>query len=126
VEVRIVDGKAVTTLYPSNEDLIKEGKKMMPPPTLIYRRLHFPDGVPDPYRWTTGEENWERGGCGIQRMTVDTWLQVTREEAASGTGHVLPVGNLRRPKERGGCECEVCVGNAEILERIKGEAEVPS
>lgn len=40
-----------------------------------------------------------------------------------GTGHVGPtgVGNLPRPKERGGCDCEVCARNREVLERRAGE-----
>jgi hypothetical protein len=56
-------------------------------------------------------------------MTVDTWLEVIEREAARGMGHVGPtgVGNLPRPKERGGCDCEVCTRNREVLERRAGE-----
>ena len=120
IEVEIQDGKTVTKLYPSNEGLIKEGQRMDPPPELVYRRLNFPNGIPEEYRWVTAShpERFARGGMGTQRMTVDTWLEVIEREAASGTGHVgqTGVGNLPRPKERGGCDCEVCTKNREIME----------
>jgi hypothetical protein len=122
IEVEIQDGKTVTKLYPSNAGLIKEGQAMDPPPDLVYRRLNFPHGVPAEYRWAAGASNLarlERGGMGTQRMTVETWLDVIEREEASGTGHVGPtgVGNLPRPKERGGCDCEVCTHNREAMER---------
>ena len=121
VEVEIQDGKTVTKLYPSNAGLIKEGQAMDPPPDLVYRRLNFPHGVPEEYRWVAKShpERFERGGMGTQRMRVETWLDVIEREEASGTGHVGPtgVGNLPRPKERGGCDCEVCTHNREVMER---------
>lgn len=124
VEVEIRDSKAVTKLYPSNEELIKEGQAMEQAPELVYRRLNFPQGIPEEYAWVSGPnaERFERGGMGTQRMTVETWLDVIEREAASGTGHVGPTGagNLPRPEERGGCECEVCVRNREVLERRAG------
>jgi len=121
VEVEIQDGRTVTKLYPSNAGLIKEGQAMDPPPDLVYRRLSFPHGVPAEYRWAVGssEGRMERGGIGTQRMTVDTWLDAIEREEASGTGHVGPtgVGNLPRPRERGGCDCEVCTQNRHAMER---------
>jgi hypothetical protein len=75
VEITVEDGKTVTRLYPSNEQLIKDGQKMWPPPDLIYRRLNFVNGIPEEYRWTVragDEARMQRGGCGIQRMEVDT------------------------------------------------------
>jgi hypothetical protein len=80
VEVRIEDGNTVTKLYPSNEDLIEEGKEMLPPPDLIYRRINFPDGVPPEYYWASSDEQFRKyGGWGIQRMRVDTcWTRSTR------------------------------------------------
>ena len=121
VEVEIQDGKTVTKLYPSNAGLIKEGQAMDPPPELVYRRLNFPHGIPQEYRWVAAShpERFERGGCGVQRMTVDRWLELIELEEANGTGHVGPtgVGNLPRPRERGECECEVCSHNREVMER---------
>ncbi len=118
VEVEIEDGKTVTTLFPSNEKLIQAGKKMLPPPELIYRRMNFRDGVPPEYQWTgTDEERDARHG--IQRMTVDTWLDVTDREKLRSDGHIGPtgVGNLPRPRERGGCDCPVCTHNQLILDQ---------
>lgn len=119
VEVRAESGSTVTTLFPSNEKLIEEGKKMDPPPDLIYRRVEFVGPIPPEYHWTANHpEQFEAGGAGVQRMNVDTWLGVIEREKAGGTGHIGPtgVGNLPRPKERGGCECDVCAHNREILE----------
>lgn len=130
VEVTIEDGKTVTTLHPSNQNVIERGKKMWPRPDLVYRRLNFPHGVPPQYDWV-GLDAVQRqyGGCGIQRMTTETWLQVIEREAPEvlregfrssiAPEHIGPTGNgnLPRPKERGGCECAVCVANQVILDR---------
>jgi hypothetical protein len=126
-EIESEDGRTITTAYPSNEKLIEEGKGMLPPPELVYRRLNFPNGVPPEYYWATqNPEARELGGTGIQRMTVDTWLEVIEREAAEGTGHIGPtgVGTLPRPVEHGICECQVCTRNARLmdLEDQKGES----
>ena len=95
---------------------------MLPPPEMVFRRLHFVNGVPPEYHWTTRNPvARERGGMGTQRMTVGTWLDVIEQEKASGTGHIGPCGgNLPRPEERGGCECEVCTHNRAVLEAREG------
>ncbi len=111
IEVEVVNGNTVTNLYPPNEKLIEEGKAMLPPPDLVYRRFNFSSGVPIEYHWATkNPKARERGGMGIQRMTVEQWLSLIEREKAEGTGHVGPtgVGNLPRPAEHGVCECEVC------------------
>ncbi len=111
-------GKTVTTQYPSNEILIQDGQKKWPAPELVYRRMHFVNGVPHDYAWATSDERIRKaGGMGIQRMTVDTWLELIEKEKALGTGHILPCGgNLPRPEERGGCDCPTCSKNRAILE----------
>jgi len=118
VEVEVENGVTKTTLLPSNEELIEVGKTMDPPPEYVYRRFHFLNGVPEEYGWAGGTaEIRERGGAGVQRMLVDTWLDVIEREKERGDGHIGPCGgNLPRPKERGGCDCEVCTKNAAILE----------
>ena len=130
VEVRVVDGKTVTTLYPSNKKLIEEGKAMLPPPEYVYRRINFPDGIPAEYEWAgvMSDEHRERGGCGLQRMTVDTWLEVIEREKLRKDGHIGPtgVGNLPRPKEHGPCPCPKCVAEQELAddqERLAEETE---
>lgn len=119
IEVEVVNGKTVTKLYPSNEKLIEEGKAMLPAPELVYRRFHFPSRVPTEYHWATkNPQARERGGMGIQRMTVDQWLYVIEREKSEGTGHLGPAGvpNLPRPAEHGICECEVCTRLAALWE----------
>ena len=110
VEIEVsAAGKTVTTQYPSNEILIQDGEKKWPAPEMVYRRLHFVHGVPHEYAWATSDERIRAsGGMGIQRMTVETWLELIEKEKALGTGHLLPCGNLPRPEERGGCDCPTC------------------
>jgi hypothetical protein len=120
VEITIEDGITCTKLFPSNAGLIEEGKAMDPPPELVYRRLNFVNGVPPEYDWTGADPDVRiRGGCGIQRMDVNTWLEVIEQEKNSGAGHIGPCrGNLPRPKERGGCDCPVCTQNKTLLEKL--------
>lgn len=119
VEVRIRNGRTVTELTPGNDRLVEKALKMDPLPELVYRRLNFPEGVPQEYDWTGPEENVRRyGGGGLQRMTFETWIIASRREEQNGTGHIGPVGkgNLPRPKEHGECECGVCVRNADLVD----------
>jgi hypothetical protein len=123
VEVDIDEnGNTVTTLFPSNEDLIKDGHKMWPPPELIYRRFHFVKRVPPEYYWATSSpERRARGGAGIQRMSVNTWLETIELEKNAGTGHLGPCTKpLPRPKERGECECPVCT---QLYAQMEAEAQ---
>ena len=124
VEVAQEDGRTVTTLLPSNEELMKRGKEMDPPPEYVYRRFHFLGSIPEEYYWTTSNPALgESGGAGVQRMTPETWVEVIEREKQRGDGHIGPCGgNLPRPKERGECECPVCVENARILAQ---ESECP-
>jgi hypothetical protein len=110
VEVTVRGGQAVTTLYPANEQMRERAQKMDPPPDLVYRRLNFVDCVPLEYYCTTDDPVRRRnGGHGIQRMTVDTWLETIEHESQVGSGHVGPCSQpLPRPKSRGGCECPSC------------------
>jgi hypothetical protein len=123
IEVDIDEnGKTVTTLFPSNEDLIKDGHKMWPAPELIYRRFHFVKHVPPEYYWTTPlPERRARGGAGIQRMSVNTWLETIELEKNAGTGHIGPCTKpLPRPKERGECDCPVCT---ELYAQMEAESQ---
>ena len=105
----MIDGKTVTTLYPSNEELLEEKERMSVPPTLVYRRLNFVDGVPPEYLWTTNDPvTVEYGGLATQRIRLETWLELIEIEKASETGHLQGCEIMPRPEERGGCECESC------------------
>ena len=118
IEVEVSpSGKTVTTAYPSNEILIADGQKKWPPPEFVYRRFNFVDGVPEEYAWATDDETTRQlGGMGMQRMTVDTWLDLIGEEKELGTGHMLPTLTLPRPEEHGGCDCKVCTHSRKVLE----------
>lgn len=119
VEIWREKGVTYTAVYPSNEQLIEAGKRMDPPPELIYRRFNFVNGVPEEYGWVGADAQTRKyGGVGIQRMTVETWLSLTENEQP-GT-HVGPTlgGNLPRPNERGGCDCPVCTMNGPMLEEL--------
>jgi hypothetical protein len=114
VEVRIRDGRTVTELYPGNAQLLEKAGKMDPPPELVYRRLNFPEGVPEEYLWSLppdSEDLREYGGLAIQRMTFETWNDIRLAEESRVDGHIGPTGkgNLPRPKEHGPCKCRVCL-----------------
>lgn len=121
VEVTIQDGYTITELFPPNEVLKEEGRAMDPPPELVYRRIFFPGGVPPEYAWTRPDDNVRTygGGC-IQRMTVETWLEAIEREEAQGLGHISDTGipSIPRPNERGGCECEACQANQDMLDEL--------
>jgi hypothetical protein len=110
VEITMENGFVKTELFPSNEVLIQEGKAMWPAPEYVYRRLNFVDGIPKMYEWAgVKDENHRKwGGCGLQRMTINTWLNLIEEEAKRGDGHLNPVVNLGRPRDLGECSCESC------------------
>ena len=98
---------------------------MWPAPELVYRRFNFVNGIPEEYHWAADDpQKRQYGGAGIQRMTVDTWLETIEHEKNRADGHLGPtpkgIGNLPRPKERGGCDCEVCTKNQAILDRRAG------
>ena len=120
IEVYRENGVTQTELFPSNQVLIEEGKRMDPPPELVYRRINFPAGVPVEYDWTQPDEQTRKyGGC-VQRMTVDTWLQTIAREATQAGGHLGHTGqpNVPRPKERGGCDCKACTQNEYLLAEL--------
>ncbi len=124
VHIWVEDGETISEKYPSNEELRREGERMDPPPSLVYRRLDFANGIPDEYQWVTRDPYQRQyGGCGIQRLSVERWLEVIQQEDKMAGEHVGPTGegNRPRPKERGGCECPVCTINAAKFEKLEGK-----
>jgi hypothetical protein len=116
VEIEICEGRTVTTLYPPNEEMLKQLKEMDPKPQLVYRRLNFRGSVPPEYHWTThDEERRANGGHGIQRMLVETWLTTIAGET---DGHLGPCfAPMPRPLSRGGCDCPTCTKARDYWER---------
>ncbi len=126
VEITVRDGITSTSLTPSNEKLIERGQTMYPPPELVYRRLHFPHGIPAEYDWISPDPQFRKyGGGGIQRMSVDSWLDLIDEEKLAPAGHIGPCPNsLPRPKEHGGCDCPFCTRCRDRLEgRLPSEED---
>ena len=129
VEVTIQNGVTVTKQVPSNYHMIRKGQKMWPPPEYVYRRINFPNGVPDEYAWTCtlNPEVRENGGCGLQRMTVDDWLVMIEQEEKRTDGHIGRTirGNLPRPAEHGECDCPVCTRNRPLMAVYDQAATAP-
>lgn len=118
IEVRRMHGKTITKLFPSNEKLVKRGQEMLPPPQRVYRRINFPNGVPDEYLWlgVRDEHHRKNGGMCLQRMTINMWLDAIKKEALRGDGHIGPVFNL--PDEAGECECPCCSNSRRLLDEV--------
>jgi hypothetical protein len=74
IEIEVDHGQTTTTLYPPNKKLIEEGKAMLPPPDLVYRRLNFPASVPPEYHWVTqnpeARAGWHRHSKNDSRYLV--------------------------------------------------------
>ncbi|MGC2657254.1 MAG: hypothetical protein WA324_04700 [Bryobacteraceae bacterium] len=85
VEIRNVKNQVVADFTPSNDELAAEIEQKKVRPTLLYRRLNFPDGVPSKYQWTRPRSGMAtRGGMAAQRMTIETWEKLREIERESG------------------------------------------
>jgi hypothetical protein len=125
VDVERQNGKTVTKLDPSNEQLLEDRKIMKPPPEQVRRRFDFRNGIPDEYEWCLQtEEQRTMRQWAVQQITVDTWLEAIEREKASGTGHLSDTGeDLPDPKRRTWCYCKVCARTSETLWARKQELE---
>ena len=128
VDVTIENGRAVTRLEPSNEQLFEDRETMEPPPEEVRRRFTFHDGVPEEYGWCGGLYEHVKGSTkyGVQQMTIRTWLAAIEREKATGTGHLSDTGeDLPDPKRRTWCWCTVCARTKEIGWKRERENEGP-
>ncbi len=125
VDVVVENGRAVTKLEPSNEQLLEDRLKMKPAPEQVCRRFHFWDGIPDEYAWCCEtKEQRKNEKWGLQQMTVETWLQAMERERAAGTGHLSDTGeDLPPPTRRSWCWCFSCARAEEIADRKRKETE---
>jgi hypothetical protein len=124
-DITIEDGRAVTRLEPSNEQLLEDRETMKPPPEQVCRRFTFQDGIPEEYGWCAGLYE-DVGGpkYGVQQMTIETWLAALEREKAAGTGHLSDNGeDLPDAKRRGWCWCTVCARTTEIGWRRERESD---
>src|SRR5437763_546802 len=60
VDVVIENGRAVTRIEPSNEQLLEDRLKMNPAPQQVCRRFHFRGGIPEEYAWSCETEEQRR------------------------------------------------------------------
>jgi hypothetical protein len=101
IEIRRIENKVVTQFFPPNDEMEQMIEESDPKPTLVYRRLFFPDGVPEQYQWTRPRKGQAaNGGLGIQRMTLETWLSLRDKERASGLAESTGEVTLRDWRER--------------------------
>jgi hypothetical protein len=85
VEIRNVKNQVVADFTPTNDELAIEIEQKKVRPTLLYRRLNFPDGVPSNYQWTRPRAGMATlGGMAAQRMTIETWEKLREIERESG------------------------------------------
>jgi flagellar biosynthesis GTPase FlhF len=123
VDVVMEDGRVVTTLEPSNEQLIEDCGMMEPPPEQVCRRFHFHDGIPDEYSWACETEDQHIiTKSGLQQMSMETWLAAIEREQAASTGHLSDTGEDLPDPQRLGCWCVVCARNVETARRRATEA----
>ena len=124
IEVTSGNDETRTEKYPSNEELRAKLAQMTPPPDLIYRRIHFRNGVPLEYDWVQPDpQQRELGGICLQRLTVDDWKKLVLSEKKGEGDHLKPSLDPRpRPKARGECQCAACAKNRARLERNGVEA----
>jgi hypothetical protein len=87
VVVKIVNGKTVTAMYPTNEEEMRVGATAGERKRAI-RHFEFPDGVPEEYHWVFPEQNRRRAGAEREvEMSARRWRALVERETAKGTGH---------------------------------------
>ena len=115
IEVTHENGVTTSTFYPPNDEFEKYRLELDPPPSLIYRRINFVNGIPKEYDWTDPDEDVRLyGGHFLHRMLVEDWPEVMEQERRYGTGHVIPSENPQpRPEAWGPCPCRRCTAERE-------------
>ncbi|MGC2661928.1 MAG: hypothetical protein WA324_28545, partial [Bryobacteraceae bacterium] len=85
VKVRNIDNQMVVDFCTTNDELAAEIEQKKVEPTLLYRRLHFPNGVPAYYQWVRPRKGMAtRGGMAMQQMTLETWDELREVERQTG------------------------------------------
>ncbi len=88
ITVGVVEEKTVTTMTPSNEELIEKSKTMEPPPVRVYRVLTIRPWAPAEYAWAN--DLYGTSECRDQVMKFEEWLRVIELEKEIEGGHIGP------------------------------------
>jgi hypothetical protein len=115
IDIQVSVGQTISTFYPPNDELEQLRLDMDPPPDLVYRRMNFVGPVPSEYNWTDPRDQGRRyGGHCLQRLTVEDWLWVLKEERQLATGHAVSGCDPQpRPEQFGPCPCFRCKAERE-------------
>ena len=92
VEVEIINGKTVTSLYPSSQELFDLYSSFPTPPIYVKRHLIFPNGIPEEYSWCDPQrlQNSDYPQA-VQNMLWPRWLKLIDREKALGSEHIGPM-----------------------------------
>lgn len=86
-----VPNKTVTTLHPTNKELLERVKELGHLPFYVTRVLEFVHGVPPEYNWCN-PTHMERlnFSCSVQNLYYRDWLRVLEHEAQSPSAISAP------------------------------------
>ena len=92
INVAVRQGVTVTTMSPSNAELIRELDRELYPPEQVCRQFDFPNGMPAEYYPFTANEEYrrEKDHTIDQQLSIDIWREIAEEEQELGTGHAVP------------------------------------
>ncbi len=96
INVAVRQGVTVTTMSPSNAELLRELDRELYPPEQVCRQFDFPSGMPPEYHGFTDNEEYrrERNHTMDQQLSTDIWREIVEEEQELGTGHAVPGRDL--------------------------------
>jgi hypothetical protein len=93
ITVHATSEGTLTTMTPSNNAILRQLDRKSPYPVEeIYRKFHFPQGMPPEYHSFTDREDYrrEQGHTIEQWYSPSPWREVAADEKELGTGHALP------------------------------------
>ncbi len=88
IDVEVENGKTISDIGPSNEEILQQSTTMDPPPQLIYRNINFQNEIiPPEYQWVESELAAD-GKAPCQKLPFDEWLAIIERE--KGAEHIGP------------------------------------
>ena len=84
-------GDCITTVAPTNDELLDRAANSTHPPEFITRYIFFNFGVPPTCEWTNPNPiQRDKPTIGIQQFTYSGWLKQIEAEKVAGDGHISP------------------------------------